>query len=394
MPYPIPAPGGAGIPPKVPATLIVAASDSKDTSRADYVCDGTDDQEEINQAISDLPASGGRVVLLEGTYNLSGDININKSNVTLEGQGFGSNLNFSSGKLKIAANKVIVRNIQTNGTIVTNSGVIDVEILSCYITGSKGIWMYSESKSIITDCIIENCSDIGILIEESTEALICSNLIKSCDKGIEIKGSENCITTNNYISNCTIGILLSLGLFGVETNDVIVSNNAIFSSTTGISVETDVNRVLIGVNKFYNCTTNITNSSTNTLFDKISINKGNTSSVTVTETSETLKQSVSPDLNFMYYVEGIHVIANNPSGSGVTLYFKVKAELDDGSEVELSSQSVSEGDSFDSWLRWAYDSVTNQKTIKSIKLYAYCSNTPASGSEPTVQLERVTGLQG
>ena len=114
----------------------------------------------------------------------------------------------------------------------------------------------------------------------------------------------------------------------------------------------------------------------------------------VTETSETLKQSVSPDLNFMYYVEGIHVIANNPSGSGVTLYFKVKAELDNGSEVELASKSVSEGDSFDSWLRWIYDSVTNQKIIKSIKLYAYCSDTPASGSEPTVQLERVTGLQG
>jgi len=114
----------------------------------------------------------------------------------------------------------------------------------------------------------------------------------------------------------------------------------------------------------------------------------------VTETSETLKQTLTPDLSYIYYLEGVHVVANNPSGSGVTLYFKVKVELDDGSEVELASQSVSEGDSFDSWLRWIYDSVTNQKIIKSIKLYAYCSDTPASGSEPTVQLERVTGLQG
>jgi len=123
------------------------------------------------------------------------------------------------------------------------------------------------------------------------------------------------------------------------------------------------------------------------------LNKGNTSSVTVTETSETLKQSVSPDNLYMTYVEGIHVVANNPSGSGVTLYFSVKALLDDGSEVELKSESISEGSNFDSWLRWIYDSITNGKIIKEIRLYAYCSATPAAGSEPTVQLERVTGLQ-
>jgi len=126
----------------------------------------------------------------------------------------------------------------------------------------------------------------------------------------------------------------------------------------------------------------------------MTLNKGNATSVTVTETTETLKQTVTPDATYMYYVEGIHVVANNPSGSGVTLYFKVKAYLDDGSEIELSSESVSEGGSFDSWLRWIYDSVTNGKIIKSIKLYAYCSGTPTAGSEPTVQLERVTGIQG
>ena len=96
----------------------------------------------------------------------------------------------------------------------------------------------------------------------------------------------------------------------------------------------------------------------------------------------------------MYYVEGIHVIANNPSDSGVTLYFKVKAELSDGNEVELASESVTEGNSFDDWLRWICDTITNGKIIKCIKLYAYCSGTPASGYEPTVQLERVVGIQG
>ncbi|RLC39843.1 MAG: hypothetical protein DRH33_01795, partial [Candidatus Nealsonbacteria bacterium] len=53
-------------------TIIVAASDSTSTSRADYVCDGTDDQVEINNAINSLPPGiGGTVLLLEGTYYIS-----------------------------------------------------------------------------------------------------------------------------------------------------------------------------------------------------------------------------------------------------------------------------------------------------------------------------------
>lgn len=37
------------------ATLIVAASDSKHSEWTDYICDGTADQTEINNAINALP---------------------------------------------------------------------------------------------------------------------------------------------------------------------------------------------------------------------------------------------------------------------------------------------------------------------------------------------------
>lgn len=39
-------------------------------TRGDYVCDGTDDDIEIQQAIDSLPPAGGKVVLLPGTYVL------------------------------------------------------------------------------------------------------------------------------------------------------------------------------------------------------------------------------------------------------------------------------------------------------------------------------------
>lgn len=37
------------------ATLIISASNSKDTTTANYICDGTADESEINSAIGELP---------------------------------------------------------------------------------------------------------------------------------------------------------------------------------------------------------------------------------------------------------------------------------------------------------------------------------------------------
>ncbi len=59
----------------------------------DYLCDGTNDQVEINAAITALPAGGGEVVLLDGTYSVGGSggltagVVLNKDNVTLRGSG-------------------------------------------------------------------------------------------------------------------------------------------------------------------------------------------------------------------------------------------------------------------------------------------------------------------
>ena len=64
-------------------TEIMVATDGS----GDYNCDGTSDQTEINEAISNLPADGGIIRLKKGTYTISAAISILKSNVTLEGEG-------------------------------------------------------------------------------------------------------------------------------------------------------------------------------------------------------------------------------------------------------------------------------------------------------------------
>ena len=53
----------------------------------DYLCDGTADQTEINAAITALPARGGEIVILDGTYNITSEINVTKNNVSIRGNG-------------------------------------------------------------------------------------------------------------------------------------------------------------------------------------------------------------------------------------------------------------------------------------------------------------------
>ena len=70
-------------------TLVVAADDTLAAKRnaADYICDNTADEVQINLALNALVATGGRVILLDGTFTLADPISIPINNVTLEGQG-------------------------------------------------------------------------------------------------------------------------------------------------------------------------------------------------------------------------------------------------------------------------------------------------------------------
>lgn len=76
------------------ATIVIAASDASQRSKrdADFVCGGADDDRIIQAAIETLPASGGRIQLSEGTFRLSGQIRINRHNVTVGGRGWSTKL--------------------------------------------------------------------------------------------------------------------------------------------------------------------------------------------------------------------------------------------------------------------------------------------------------------
>lgn len=83
---------GSGAPswatPRNFATYVVAASDSVNAAGADYVCDGAEDNVQIQSAINALTDTGGKIILLEGTYNISPVITLSQgkaASVIIEG---------------------------------------------------------------------------------------------------------------------------------------------------------------------------------------------------------------------------------------------------------------------------------------------------------------------
>lgn len=71
-----------------PNTVTVAASNTALKSGADFVATGVNDEQMIEQAIAAVSSRGGTVLLLDGTFNISDNLNITRDNITLSGVGW------------------------------------------------------------------------------------------------------------------------------------------------------------------------------------------------------------------------------------------------------------------------------------------------------------------
>ncbi|KKG35390.1 hypothetical protein DU52_15815 [Methanosarcina mazei] len=80
------------------ATIVIAASDSsaKGKAQADYVCDGTADNVEIQAALDALPATGGEIHFLDGTFQLAATVARAIDNVTLSGCGISTYIKYDN----------------------------------------------------------------------------------------------------------------------------------------------------------------------------------------------------------------------------------------------------------------------------------------------------------
>jgi len=244
--------GGGGQ--KTVATRIVAAYDSLDTTcnggvcsnpRADYTCDGTDDQEEIQKAIDDLGSSGGVVYLLEGTYNLSSPIvfddgssdGIDDSNKSLIGTGAGTVLNMGpSGKIYVHSDSATVSRIFISRLRITRTEEAD---------STRGeIEFDGVEKSIVTEVWIEGDSAAkvfaSIFSSNSRQNIFSSNFLMESGAFLALRlqgnSNDNIVSANQIKNFSMIGVQI-FQLSDQQCFNNIILGNIINNGGLGVEIE-------------------------------------------------------------------------------------------------------------------------------------------------------------
>jgi parallel beta-helix repeat protein len=216
---------------------IMAGSGTLDVNRANIICNG-DDQQDINQAILDLPASGGVVYLLEGTYDIAASITINKSNVALIGTGKGAKL-----KLRSGSSDIYFINANNVSNIVISNLMIDGASQG---SGNRGINFKDVTSSRIENVWLEHTKGIGIYLDNSSNNVITNN-------NLRFNTGENIFLTNSSSRNY---ITMNTEYYGLSNNAVylkdssnhnVVSNNSIYSAEySGILVDNSLGNYISG----------------------------------------------------------------------------------------------------------------------------------------------------
>ena len=224
---------GAG---KKYAKFVIGIAGRHDVSQVDLLCDGTADEEEINYALSRAYVPGGKVLLLDGTYNVSDSVVIHNSNVTLEGSGPGTCIKRMFGKghvlnavIEISSSLVTVCNIYLDGNCKDYADIYNI-----------GIYIKNTQKATVRNMNIIN-NGIGVLCEGSMNK-IYDNFIASSDIGVKkpscvsINGQYNSVV-NNYITGAINGVYIN----GI---DILVSNNHLVANSINVVLSPDKRAVI------------------------------------------------------------------------------------------------------------------------------------------------------
>ncbi len=169
----LPYSGGSSSGPPWVTSFLVAASDAPSDlqDQANYVCDGVNDDAEIETAYAALPASGGQILLSEGTFSCRG-ISLSGKTVDISGAGQGA----TTVQLKNSGNEHLLLLDDAAGS----------KIHDLTLDGNK-----ANNTTDTYDVIRLNLSD-------RCHVYNCEITNASRD-GVVLVGSQKCSIRNNYI---------------------------------------------------------------------------------------------------------------------------------------------------------------------------------------------------
>lgn len=223
----IPAGSGDGIVRYVIGTSAAGHS----ASDVDYLCDGVNDEVQINAAITALPSEGGIVQLLAGTYQIQGAILINKNKVTLVGEGTNTilNRNFVGETITLSA-----RNCMINQFSLQNDENLTLTDCTVHLTGSRNT-IRNIDIQIGSSTEASGCN--GFLIEGYGDNIVCDNTISiqqfMSEYAIKVvNNSSTIISGNNIIVMSDYVDCYALYITGGSRNTV--TGNELYGGSAGV----------------------------------------------------------------------------------------------------------------------------------------------------------------
>lgn len=212
---------------------------------ATVALDGSGDFGTIQEAINALTSDGGVIYVKEGTYILTSQITIDKSNISLVGAGRATKLQMSVDDQMIWLNAglsgITIQNMFLYGAGAGNTANDGI------VTAPAGAGC---TKCTISGCWIENCGDVGIYLSNtSDEGFIVTNnhVISGQADGITITGENHLVVGNEVRLNAGHAIFADL------CNNSIISNNVASGSTgavkSGVMIQNNSDQLVINANQ-------------------------------------------------------------------------------------------------------------------------------------------------
>lgn len=249
-----------------PPALVVAATGAPTAvkNRADYVCDGTADDVEINAAIAAGSTSYGAVILSAGVFTVDAMIEIDRDNFTLWGQGRATTIKRSASfsgsymikvhrtsqsrpaaRVRLEGFRIDGQGLGTQDTTVGiymqayRSVIREVQVQT---VNSHGIHILPFSSwnaygTFVRNCRITDCGGAGAKMASADTGIEGCEISNCCGPGVwasdPIQMIQNCYIWSNMDNSAATrkgrGILLDGG-----SGRVVISGNKIEQNRGGI----------------------------------------------------------------------------------------------------------------------------------------------------------------
>ncbi len=203
-----------------PATYVIAASDSSNAEKAmcDALCDGTQDDVQIQAGIDSLSATGGVVLLLTGTFYLAAILDMDSDNVLLTGVSrYGTTIK------KVAASaKTRAINMSGAGVCLAN-----LTVEGDGSTASERLVDFSADGSWADNVRFTTSTQYNVVIDDAENVRLVRCESDGCTNSTANSGGIFC-----YLSSCVIDGLYSHGntnhavyVYNYETDTVDIVNS-------------------------------------------------------------------------------------------------------------------------------------------------------------------------